>query len=381
MKLTLHMTRVCNRVPAKKILQSIVVFGLASALFSSAIAQPVRPSKPKVAPTKEKSGIGGDKFVGRFNGLRFDGNAYAYLPPYLVATANSIAADLSGKNITEVRAVGKVNLKLTMTPRGGGAPVRIETKSNAATLNSAQRTLTLTGNVDGFYQLQNGARNTLRGTKATISYPANGQFTAVVEGGTGGVRIVVPASTVAGSAANSIGSVVVTARNLSINSADGTATFAGNARAISNDGASKLDVAAPSFTLRRNATNGLESLRSSGRTLLKVNLPPTTAAPAVATTSSTQTNTATSVGRPTYFEVAADSLTLLGASGGASLGTLTFDGNVSGFYRLTGEGGAVNNFPFKGSRAVIQNAASASDNFQLEITGAEISAPSFDLGF
>ena len=349
---------------------------VAGALITRATEAQTATAKPAASGFD----FGAKKVTARTNGVRLDGNAFIK-SPQLDARANTVAFDFAGRAVTSVRAQGAVNLKVNLLPRGGGTAARIETKSNAATLDPVNRVLVLTGNISGFYQLQGGARNSLSGTKATISYPANGQFTAVVEGGTGGVRIVLPQVVGATPGAGNIGTVVVTARNLSINSQDGTATFAGNARAISNDGATKFDIAAPSFVLRRNAaTSALESLRSTGRTLLKVDLPQNATAAATTPTSTPSSSTAA---RPTYIEVASDAVVVLGGANGAQLGTLTFEGNVSGFYRLVGSDGAVSNFPFKGDRAVIQNTGSAADNFQLEVTGApvEIQAPTFDLGF
>jgi hypothetical protein len=74
---------------------------------------------------------------------------------------------------------------------------------------------------------------------------------------------------------NQVGSVTITAKSLSLESATNTATFSGGARAVSN-GATKFDISAQSFTLVRDAkSGGLNTLRSSGRALLKVNLPQT----------------------------------------------------------------------------------------------------------
>ena len=359
----------------------VLMIVVASALISQS-SQTARAQTAK--PATSGFDFGAKKVTARTNGVRLDGNAFIK-SPQLDARANTVAFDFAGRAVTNVRAQGAVNLKVNLLPRGGGTAARIETKSNAATLDPVNRILVLTGNISGFYQLQGGARNSLSGNKATISYPANGQFIAVVEGGTGGVRIVLPQVVGAAPGAGNLGTVVVTARNLSINSQDGTATFAGNARAFSNDGATKFDIAAPSFVLRRNAaTSALESLRSTGRTLLKVDLPQNAAAatPTSSTPSATSGNASTAA-RPTYIEVASDAVVVLGGANGAQLGTLTFDGNVSGFYRLVGSDGAVSNFPFKGDHAVIQNTGAGSDNFQLEVTGApvEIQAPTFDLGF
>jgi hypothetical protein len=90
--------------------------------------------------------------------------------PQLNATANTVAFDYVDKQITAVRAQGSVNLKMNLVPRGGGTPARVETTSNSATLDPVKRVLVLSGNVNGFYQLTGGPRNTLRGTRATITY-------------------------------------------------------------------------------------------------------------------------------------------------------------------------------------------------------------------
>ena len=330
--------------------------------------------------------FGAKKVTGRTDGARLDGNAYIK-SPQLDARANTIAFDFSGKQITAVRANGSVNLKINLTPRGGGAPVRVETRSDAASLDPVARVLVLTGNVDGFYQTAGGGRNTLRGSKATISYPVAGQFGADVVGGSGGVQLVIPPAPAPDGTVQQIGTITITGRNLNVNSANGTAVVTGNARAVSTGGATRFAIAAPSFTVTRESQGGaFANLRTNGRTILKVNLPEDSAATpnVVATTNATS---ASGAGRPTYFEVVSDvvNINTVRNGGAARLGAMTFDGNVAGFYRLQTPDGKTTDNRFTGERAIVQTnsaAANAADNFQIEVTGAPVNIQTpFDLGF
>jgi lipopolysaccharide export system protein LptA len=333
--------------------------------------------------------INAKKVTVNANGGRLIGNASITLPQQLDARADSISFDVAGKQITSVRANGSVNLKVNMTPRGGGAPVRVETRSDAATLDPVTRVLVLSGNVDGFYQTAGGGRNTLRGSKATISYPVAGQFGADVVGGSGGVQLVIPPPVASAGTTQQIGTITITGRNLNVNSANGTAVVTGNAHAVSSGGTTQFALAAPSFTVTRESQGGaFANLRTAGRTILKVNLPSDAAATATNVVAATSTSNGVSgAGRPTYFEVASDVVTInTRRNGGAvGLGAMTFDGNVAGFYRLQTADGKTTDNRFTGDHAVVQTnsaAANAADNFQIEVTGAPVNIQTpFNLGF
>jgi lipopolysaccharide export system protein LptA len=351
------------------------------------------------APATAQTGAAGgltfeaQKQIIRPNGARLEGNARIRSPQLDVA-ANVIAFDYSGSQITEVRALGGVTIKVNLAPQGGGAATRIEAKSSEANLDPVQRTLVLSGNVDGWYQMGDSPRNTLSGKKATLRYGADRQLLATVEGP---IRFVIPAENIPQSSAQTtaIGTVVVTSQSLDVNTTTGTATFTGNARAVSTDGPNKFDVAAPSFVISRGVTGTIDTLKTSGRTLIKVDLPPDPARPAaraatVSTTASapaarstTTGRRSTDVGRPTHVEVAADMVTVRRADN-----NMVFEGNVKGFYRLEPAGEPPTNHDFTSDRAVIryvlETAASASNpaGLQVEILGkpATIEAPQFNIG-
>jgi hypothetical protein len=266
-----------------------------------------------------------------------------------------------------VRALGNVNFKLNLVPRGGGAPARIEATCDSATLTTAERVLVLKGRVNGFYQIAGGARNTLRGDAATLRYQGENLIADL----TGGVTVSVPAETLG--RPDALGDVTITAQRAQINQSDGSATFAGNARAISSGGANAFDVAAPRFTLTRGANGTISTLKTIGRTLVKLDLPPDPASAGTPATGS-------SVGKPTRVEVASDGATIERATS-----TATFEGNVKGFYRLI-QIGAPQNFDFAGTRAVVRYLPTAQGQnalagLNVDVSDATVNGPAFDLGF
>ena len=362
-----------------RVLETLIFSG---AFCFVAVTTPMARAQTAKAQTANAPSVGfdfgGEKTTARSNGARLDGNAYIK-SPQLDARADTIAFDFSNRQITNVRALGNVRLKMNLVPRGGGAPARIETTSANATLNPVTRTLVLSGKVDGFYQLPGGARNTLKGDKATIVYAAAGQFSADVAGGQSGVQLTIPAAQTAPGVVSPIGTITISGKDLSVDGAKSVAVVTGNARAVSSGGTTRFDIAAPSFSVTRDATGALTNLRATGRTRLKIDLPQ----PAESSTGSVNNSS-----RATYFEIAANSANVDAKSGatGTVLGTLTFDGEVSGFYRLQSADGKSSDNRFTGDRAVVKNPAATGANdlsdFQIEVTGAPVNIQTpFDLGF
>lgn len=316
--------------------------------------------------------------IGSVNGARLAGAAYVR-SSQLNADADLIVVKARGNQVASVNASGNVVLKINVPSRGGGAPARIETKSASASLDPVNRVLVLSGNVDGFYQLASGARNSLKGSKATVRFPVTGLFFADVAGGKNGVQLVIPPPQTPADSAQQIGTVTISGENLSIDDAKSTATVTGNARAVSSGGATRFDVSAPSFTVSRDASGAFNKLNASGRTLLKVDLP------AAKPTSSTGNAGQSGGAHATYFEIAGDAATVetqRDASGAAQLGTLTFAGNVSGLYRLQNADGTTSDNRFTGDRAVIKSVGQSADDFQIEVSGAPVSIQTpFELGF
>ena len=304
----------------------------------------------------------------RAGGVRLEANAQGLARvrlPQLDASARAIALDLSGNTISQVRALGSVNFKLNLVPKSGGAPARIEATCDSATLTTAERVLVLKGRVSGFYQIAGGARNTLRGDAATLRY----QGENLVADLTGGVTVSVPTESLG--RPDALGDVTITAQRAQINQSDGSATFAGNARAISSGSANGFDVAAPRFTLTRSANGTISTLKTVGRTLVKLDLPPDPTRAGTAASGN-------SIGKPTRVEVASD-----GAIIERATSTATFEGNVKGFYRLI-QNGAPRNFDFAGTRAVIRSLpanAGARAEFNIDVKDADVKGPAFDLGF
>lgn len=313
-----------------------------------------------------------DKISITTTGVRLDGNAQI-TSPQLEVRAAAIAFDFQKNQITEVRAIGKVNLKVSLSPKGGGPLTRIETTSDSATLRPTTRELTLTGNVDGFYQQAGGPRTTLAGTKVVSRYVGENLDVVI----SGPISLVVPAESIPAGATSTaaIGSVKITADGAKIDGKEGVVRFVGNARAISTDGPNKFDIAAPEFILTRSATNTIDTLRTSGRTQVKIDLP----------TEPAQAGDSKSMGKPTRVEVESDKATVSRLTN-----TLTFEGNVTGFYFLSPAGAQPQKYDFNGNKAVIrsipadQATAENPAGLKAEITGTpgkpvEVLTPAFSL--
>lgn len=308
-----------------------------------------------------------DKISLRPTGVRLDGNAQI-TSPQLEVRAATIAFDFENNQITEVRARTRVNIKVTLTPKEGAAPTRIEANANEADLDPPTRTLKLRGNIDGFYQVANGPRFLLSGNEATLT-PGGGSFN--------NPQVIIPPEANGGAAA--IGTVTITSQRGNVDQKAGTVRFIGNARAVSTDGPNKFDVAAPELVLTRGAGNTIDTLRGVGRTSVKVDLPPEPARAGAAM------STPGKMGRPTRVEVEADEATV-----NRSTNTMTFVGNVKGFYQLAPAEGQPQKYDFTGTRAEIkyipENQATAENpsGLKADITGApnkpvEVETPAFNL--
>lgn len=348
------------------------------------------------AQTAKSGGVGGftmsaESSVANKNSARLVGNARIKSPQMDLAS-DVIAMDYNGGQILEVRARGNVKMRVDMVPQGGGPASRVEASAKSATLKVATRTLVLEGSVNGYYQLPGGGKNTLSGSRAVLTFNADKSLLADLEGGTQGVKLVLPTENP--SLPTSIGTVTVTAQKASLNSVSGVGQFTGNARAVSTDAANKFDVSAPAFVVSRGASGQLETLKTTGRTSIKIDFPAEEAAttlPAapLAPTSvpadkPAMTDAARQLGKPTRMEVSAD-----GATVRRSDNTLILEGNVQGFYNLTRADGTVTKQQFSGEKAVVRFVtpdkvtADLPAGLQLEISGkpVTIEVPQFDLSF
>jgi len=326
----------------------------------------------KAAPSPGNFQYKADKISITTKGVRLDGNAQI-TSPQLEVRAGAIAFDFEKSQITEVRAIGNVRLKVSLTPKGGGVLTRIETTSDSATLKPVTRELTLTGNVDGFYQQAGGAKTTLAGTKVVMKYIGE-NLDGVI---TGPIALSIPAEAIPAGSTNTaaIGSVKITADGAKIDGKEGVVRFVGNAHAVSNDGPNKFDISAPEFVLTRSASNTIDTLKTNGRTQLKIDLP---AEPAVA-------GATKGASAPTRVEVESDMATVSRLTN-----TLTFEGNVTGFYYLAPAGGEPQKYDFNGNKAVLrsipesQATAENPAGLKAEITGTpgkpvEVLTPAFSL--
>jgi len=308
--------------------------------------------------------------------VRLEGKAHIQTPEVDVK-AQSIALDITGNQVTQVRAQNQVAFKLDLPAKDGGAPAHVEATCDAATLNPLPRTLLLSGNVSGWYQVGGGARNTLSGDSATIKYVGK-DLMVDVNGGTRGVSISIPAEKDNPAA---IGTVTLTAQRATFNNNTGVATFTGKARAVSTDGPNKFDVAAPAFILTRGAGGAIDRLTTSGRTQIKIDLPPE---PAAAKPADAAASTIPEIGRPTHVEAEADGVVVRRATN-----TMDFQGNVKGFYELAAPGATATKYDFVGDRVAIKyvmkdiSNAAIVPGLKVEMIGVpvEINAPAFNLSF
>lgn len=314
-----------------------------------------------------------DKITIRPNGVRLDGHAEIKALPQLEAHASAIAFEFSGNQITEVRAVGNVRLKVNLTPKGGGKVTRIETSAAAATLKPQTRELTLTGDVEGTYQPEGQLPTTFAGTKVVMNY-VGADLNGVISGP---IKLAIPAEMIqAGNTSTAaIGAVTITSREAKIDGKLGVVRFVGDAHAISAGGSNAFDVTASEFILTRSAANTIDTLKTAGRTHIKIDLPPEPVKPG---------DDKSKVGRPTKVEAEAD-----GAVVNRATNTLTFEGNVTGFYVLAQADAQPQKYDFTGAKAVIRFVPSEQANaetpagLKADITGVpgkpvEVSTPAFN---
>ena len=295
-------------------------------------------------------------------GARADGNVIIRQPEFDF-DADSLAYDGAKlQEFSEIRARGNVKLRLAPRPKNpGDLPFQIQSKSDEATLTRTTRTLVLKGNLSGFYRVGDGPQTLLSGDKATFNFAPQG-LNAVIEGLPGKqVELLLPAET---AKADAIGPVTVRADELRVDEANNAAYFTGNARALSDSGPNKLDVAAPSFTLTRAADGTIGTLVTNGKTVTKINVAPDPKA--------TDKSKALS-----YVEVTADKATVNRATS-----TGVFEGHVVGFYRLQN---SPDKFDFSGERVnVIYDAkAPTGAGLSVNVTGSPVNVevPEFSLGF
>ena len=372
-----------SKAPRVKLWPFVFAFMIASRflllVFLAAALPAFSQTRPK-APAKAPGGFNYSavNLIYRSNGVRLEGTPAQparVQSPELEVSAQVIAFDLAGNSISEVRAQNSVNLKLNFAPRAGGAGARIEARCSSAVLTPGARKLELKGNLSGFYQIAGGAKNTLSGDAATLTF-ANGNLVADLAGGAQGVVVSIPAETLG--RPDALGALTITAQRARINQSDGSATFSGRARAVSKGGSNNFDVSATEFVLTRGSDGTISTLKTTGRTLVKLDLPPD-AAPA-----KIDSGEKSAVGKPTRVEVASN-----GALIDRATSTATFDGDVKGFYTLAPAVGAPQNFDFAGNRAVVRYVAptekleNALAGLSVQVTGAPVSleGPSFDFGF
>ncbi len=346
---------------------------------------------------------------GEKQGLRLEGTVAQparVSHPQLDVAAPKIEVNFDDKRqFTRVNATGGVSFAVTLKQQKDGPSTRIEAKCDNAMLerpttgaNAGTRVLTLRGGVDGWYQLEGGPRNALRGQTVTLnSKPGAAEsLLANIEGGPEGVRLEVPPATApvkggtgqgapgsppgaplvsshgpviitAQSAvlrqqkdglsadveggergvrmeiqpgANASGNdlvqgVVVTSRRATVRQGEGAARFIGSAHAASIGGKGKIDVTADEIMLTRNAKGDFDLVKTGGRAKVKVDLSQLKAQPAAPPA----TAPAAPDGQNDKQKKPAmrpEYLEFEADSAEAQLAKnqLVFEGNLRGFYRL-----------------------------------------------
>ena len=331
-----------------------LAFAVALALAAPVGAQPAQKNSTIDADKLERTPTGGNAqgLVIRDPQLDFDADSASY-----------DGADLRNfKTVTELRARGNVKVRLAPKPKNGAErPFQIQSKSDEATLTFATRTLILKGNLSGFYRVAGGPQTLLSGETAKFNYSPQGA-NALIEGTPEKqVELLLPAET---GKTDALGPVAVRSDSLRIDEANNAAYFNGRARALSESGDNKLDVAAPSFTLTRAGDGTIGTLVTGGKTVTKLNVKP-------------DPNAAATANALSYVEVTADKATVNRATS-----TGVFEGNVKGFYRLQN---SPQKYDISGERVIVSydaKAAKTGDGLSVNVTGTPVSVevPEFDLG-
>ncbi len=354
-------------------------------------------------------------------GARVEGHVRLFSPqpdavPFLDLTAGLVTAD-SVRPPLQARAQNGVSLvyrTVQAGPHDTLSKINVQARAQNATLevapkgSQARSTLKLSGNVDGFYEVD-GARSSLKGSSATLSFgKSKGDVEISVEGGAEGTELKLPAQTFG----PQISLGVVTLNAGRIDRKGNSITVEGGARGarLKSDGPAVLQVSAPAFDALLSqggdapgsgSSRQLSRISSRGRASISLELPPEDAgklfnqpspaqpkAPAAAAEGAKKADTSTV---PVRFQVSADSAVIE-----PSTQILTLEGNVQGTYvlREVAQGqaaGEPTSYPFSGSRAILRlmpatDAAggqrSGRLDFNLDVTGKPVSIelPAFNLG-
>ena len=342
---------------------------IVACLAASTCALCAAPVWAGLAPGK--FGFSAPKAATTPGGYRLDGNATEQAIirlPQLEVTAGAIAFDgRTVQDFSEVRALGNVNLKITLQPqKSGGETVYIESNSDKATLTRADRKLVLEGNLSGFYRIGGDPPTKLSGSKATFDYGGDLLNALIESGDNAQVKVELPAET---GKTDALGPVTLLADSLRLDQKNGALYFIGNARAFST-GENKLDVKAPSFTLQRAADGTIGTLTTNGKTFTKLDLPSDPNPSATPSGTPSATPSGTGVGKPTHLEVTSDKAIVNRANSSG-----VFDGNVVGFYRLQGGATPDEKYDFNGDRATVTydaQAAKTGNGLSIVMTGGPV---------
>jgi len=333
----------------------------------------------------------------RANGVRLEGTpgspARIHSQQIDVA-APVIAFDVGAQTVSEVRATGGVKLRLELVPKNGGAPAHIESTSDNATLITADRKLILTGHVNGFYQVAGGPRENLVGEQAILTDVADVPSVSI-DGGAEPLLITLPAEST--DKPGAFGAVRIASMHFVYDGTTGLGQFTGSPHAVSDDGPNKFDVTANQFVLKRSPLGTIDTLEADGHAVIKMDLPPEPektdpAVPATPPTGAAANGEpvkkkapAVTLGRPTHVESVSDTAVVDRAAS-----TLTLNGHVNGFYRLSNVD-PPQDYHFSGDKAVLTDvpvqpgSPSAPGNpgpgLNVQLSSATVNSPGFNLGF
>ena len=251
------------------------------------------PSRGQQAALQNTTRVG--NFVFRFDrittpggSIRLEGNARVYTPdastsPQIDISAPLITADSYAAR--RVRGSGGVSFKYSGVRAGEKAgdppiPVNIQASAREVLLDTipadGRRTLTLTGDLDGFYEIGKD-RTVLKGQKAVISFGREpNDVLATFEGGSEGFELLLPDQRFGSQI--SLGTVSLRAQRAVFNQAKNTARLEGGAR-LSSNGPTSLQISGADFNAnfvsdKEGGARRLSSLSSRGRISLSFALAP-----------------------------------------------------------------------------------------------------------
>lgn len=251
------------------------------------------PSRGQQAAAQTTTRVGNflfsfDRITTPGGSIRLEGNARVYTPdpntsPQIDISAPLVTADSYAAR--RVRGSGGVSFKYSgvrAAAKAGDPPIPVNIQASAREVlldtipANGRRTLTLTGNLDGFYEIGKD-RTVLKGQKAVISFGKEpNDVLATFEGGSEGFELLLPDQRFGSQI--SLGTVSLRAQRVAYDQAKNTARLEGGAR-LSSNGPTSLQISGADFDAnfvsdKEGGARRLSSLSSRGRISLSFALAP-----------------------------------------------------------------------------------------------------------